>query len=308
LAVVVNDDDPLSVQVGAYYQKSRGIPEDQVIHVQFDGRRPEIPVTEFAALRSSILRATPSHVQAYALTWAQPYRVDCMSITSALTFGFDRAWCSRGPTCSQTKASPMFDYNSKAPFDDLGIRPSMMIAATRFADAKALIDRGIRSDHSHPKGSAYLMVTRDADRTNARLPAFARATRLQIPGLLIRAYRADQLIGKLDVLFYFTGQAVVGKLYSDGFLPGAVGDHLTSFGGMLTDSPQMSALRWLEAGATGSYGTVLEPCAYPQKFPDPAVLIRRYTRGESLIEAYWKSVSSPGEGVFVGEPLANPWN
>jgi hypothetical protein len=53
---------------------------------------------------------------------------------------------------------------------------------------------------------------------------------------------------------------------------------------------------------------VRDACAYPQKFPDPAVLIRRYTRGESLIEAYWKSVSSPGEGVFVGEPLANPWN
>jgi uncharacterized protein (TIGR03790 family) len=70
----------------------------------------------------------------------------------------------------------------------------------------------------------------------------------------------------------------------------------------------MSALRWLEAGATGSYGTVREPCAYPQKFPDAAVLIRRYTRGETLIEAYWKSVSSPGEGVFIGEPLAAPWN
>ncbi|MCP2937667.1 hypothetical protein NK983_33720, partial [Salmonella enterica subsp. enterica serovar Typhimurium] len=29
--------------------------------------------------------------------------------------------------------------------------------------------------------------------------------------------------------------------------------------------------------------------------------------GETLIEAYWKSVAWPGEGVFVGEPLARPF-
>jgi hypothetical protein len=26
-----------------------------------------------------------------------------------------------------------------------------------------------------------------------------------------------------------------------------------------------------------------------------------------LIEAYWKSVQWPGQGIFVGEPLANPY-
>ena len=29
----------------------------------------------------------------------------------------------------------------------------------------------------------------------------------------------------------------------------------------------MSSLKWLEAGATASYGTVVEPCSFPQKFP-----------------------------------------
>jgi uncharacterized protein (TIGR03790 family) len=69
----------------------------------------------------------------------------------------------------------------------------------------------------------------------------------------------------------------------------------------------MSILRWLEAGATASYGTVVEPCAFPQKFPHPAIVIDRYTRGEALIEAYWKSVAWPGQGLFVGEPLAMPY-
>jgi uncharacterized protein (TIGR03790 family) len=69
----------------------------------------------------------------------------------------------------------------------------------------------------------------------------------------------------------------------------------------------MSALRWLEAGATGSYGTVVEPCNLPQKFPDPARVAASYLKGDTLIEAYWKSVAMPGQGIFVGEPLASPF-
>jgi uncharacterized protein (TIGR03790 family) len=85
-------------------------------------------------------------------------------------------------------------------------------------------------------------------------------------------------------------------------------DHLTSSGGALTErGGQMSALAWLEAGATASYGTVVEPCNLPQKFPHPAVAIAHYLAGETLIEAYWKSVRMPGQGVFVGEPLAAPF-
>ena len=46
---------------------------------------------------------------------------------------------------------------------------------------------------------------------------------------------------------------------------------------------------------------------FPAKFPQPSVVIAHYTRGERLIEAYWKSVAWPGQGLFVGEPLAAPF-
>jgi uncharacterized protein (TIGR03790 family) len=109
------------------------------------------------------------------------------------------------------------------------------------------------------------------------------------------------------VLFYFIGAAAVPELTSNRFLPGAVADHLTSFGGRLTYSTQMSALRWLEAGATGSYGTTSEPCNILDKFPRIHVLMSHYLAGETLIEAYWKSVAMPGQGLFIGEPLAAPF-
>jgi hypothetical protein len=61
------------------------------------------------------------------------------------------------------------------------------------------------------------------------------------------------------------------------------------------------------AGATGSYGTVTEPCNFPGKFPNPAIVMQSYLGGSTLIEAYWKSVSMPGQGIFIGEPLAAPF-
>ena len=37
------------------------------------------------------------------------------------------------------------------------------------------------------------------------------------------------------------------------------------------------------------------------------MLIDHYYRGATLMEAYWKSVQWPGQGLFVGEPLAKPF-
>ncbi len=83
---------------------------------------------------------------------------------------------------------------------------------------------------------------------------------------------------------------------------------MTSTGGQLTDSSQMSSLAWLEAGATGSYGTVVEPCNLIEKFPIPQLVLLHYLGGDTLIEAYWKSVLQPGQGIFIGEPLARPFD
>ena len=123
----------------------------------------------------------------------------------------------------------------------------------------------------------------------------------------VEVIHGDALRDADDVMAYFSGLATVQGIGSNRYRPGAVADHLTSLGGKLLGSGQMSALRWLEAGATGSYGTVVEPCNFPAKFPDPALLLTYYLRGDTLIESYWRSVAMPGQGVFIGEPLARPW-
>jgi uncharacterized protein (TIGR03790 family) len=304
IAVIVNDNDPLSRQIGKYYQKERHIPETNMIHVQFPSGRTSISREEFGPLQAHILRLTPGHVQAYAVAWTLPYRVACMSLTSALAFGFDEKYCS--PDCGPTAPNPYFNSPSLHPQRDHDLRPAMMLAGIDFEEVKALIDRGIAADHSFPEGNAYLVVT--PDKARSVRAAYFEVTAKQLDGVFpIEVLETDAITDKHDVLFYFTGLVEVPQLDTLDFLPGALADHLTSAGGQLIDSSQMSSLRWLEAGATASYGTVVEPCNHMQKFPFPGIAMFYYALGASAIEAYWKSVAWPGEGVFIGEPLARPF-
>jgi uncharacterized protein (TIGR03790 family) len=245
-------------------------------------------------------------VQAYALTWVTPYRVECMSITSAFAFGFDRAYCAEG--CAVTPLSSYFDSSSRQPYNELKLRPAMSIAATNVERARALINRGVAASQRAnsgrpPPGRAYLVETDDAAR-NVRAAGYADAKLMVAGRVPVEIVHTPGLKDRDDVLFYFIGARNVADLASNHFVPGAVGDHLTSTGGNLLGFSQMSSLRWLEAGATSSYGTVVEPCNITAKFPNVGLLMRRYLDGETLIEAYWKSVAMPGQGIFIGEPLA----
>ena len=305
LAVIVNEDDPLSVRIAEYYQQRRGIPAENVLRVRFPPKSANLPRATFKAIREAVWSRSGPNIQAYALAWTLPYRVDCMSITSAFALGFDEAYCS-AKSCAATQPSGYFNSASHAPFTDHHIRPAMLLAGQDFEAVKRLIDRGVASDRSYPDHTGYLLNTSDKNRS-VRAVFFDPTVKALGGAFRLQKLDADSIKDKQDVLFYFTGAVKVDNLASLGFVAGAMADHLTSAGGALDGNGQMSALRWLEAGATGSYGAVVEPCNHLQKFPVPAVAIWHYAEGDSLIEAYWKSVAWPGEGVFIGEPLARPF-
>ncbi|HEX2013311.1 MAG TPA: TIGR03790 family protein, partial [Roseateles sp.] len=159
-----------------------------------------------------------------------------------------------------------------------------------------------------PPAQAVFASTADRAR-NVRAPLFPPEVRLWAYGLQTRRVMQEALPELDAVLIYQTGLARVAGLERIPFLPGALADHLTSAGGQLerTDGPQMSALDWIEAGATASHGAVSEPCNHLQKFPHPQLLLLNYLQGASALEAYWRSVLWPGQSVFVGEPLAAPY-
>lgn len=316
LAVLYAEGDATSEAIARAYLRARGIPEANLVPVAIGVDSDAISDSDFAVLKAALDERLPAHVQATLVTWTRPSRVvgaRCsMGLTSALAFGYNSLLCGG---CRPTRDSAYYDTDTTRPWTDLRIRPSMMLGAATLEAAQALIERGLAADGTAPSGTGWVLRTADTARSvrytdYLHLPADWAAA----PGPRLRyldassAGSAQELVQQDDLLFYFTGLARPTQAASNRFRPGAVADHLTSFGGYLPDARgQMPVTDWLAAGATASYGTVEEPCNNPAKFPRASVLIDHYVRGATVLEAYWKSVLMPGQGLFVGEPLARPW-
>jgi uncharacterized protein (TIGR03790 family) len=319
LAILVAEGDVNGEAIARAYQRARGVPDANVIRVRVPATGHEIGAADFAALKATIDARLPATVHATLLTWTAPSRVvgTCtMSITSALALGFDEQWCAN--TCAATAPTTYFGSTSRRPFTDFGIRPSMMLGMGSVAEAQALIERGVAAEgiisRGRAMGTGWLVRTNDVARS-VRWPDFSALASQSVPGVVFNyldnssGSGSNAVVNQTSVLFYFTGLANVPQINTHTWLPGAAADHLTSFGGYLPSGQlgQMLATDWLRAGATASYGTVAEPCNFTDKFPRASTLVNRYQAGDTLLEAYWKSVRTPGQGLFVGEPLARPW-
>jgi uncharacterized protein (TIGR03790 family) len=303
LGIVYASDNPASVRVAKYYAAQRGVPAANLIGLSIPDKAV-IGRDELRRLRSALLDKLPSSVQSLLLVWSRPYAVECMSITTAFAAGYQSAFCE--PGCARTAINPLFDSQGWLPADTTGWLPAMLLPIEDETLARAVIDRGVRADQSHPPGRVYLIRTQDSAR-NVRAADYIGTEALV--GSRVRILEETTPIRERlpGAIAYFTGAERVEELHRIEFIPGAAADHLTSTGGILEGGTQMAAIEWLRQGATASYGSVSEPCNHLGKFPSPAVFLDHYLRGDSLLEAYWKSVAMPGQGLFIGEPLARPY-
>jgi uncharacterized protein (TIGR03790 family) len=292
--------------------QARKLAPSQVLRLELP-RQAVISPDEFETLQAAIAAHFGATTQALALAWVEPSAVACNSITGALALGFDAELCHS--TCAASRLSPYFNAASSQPYRDLGLRPSMLLAARNIEQARALIDRGVAADNTlglrgAPPASALFIETTDKAR-NVRAPLFPPAGPVGPTGrsgVTVLRQAAAELRPPPRVVLVQTGSVHLEGLATLDWVPGGLGDHLTSFGGVLADGHgQSTALEWIAGGATASYGTVSEPCSHPQKFPHPQVLLLNYIQGSTAIEAYWKSVAWPQQGLFIGEPLAAPF-
>ena len=310
IGVLINTNDPYSVEVGEFYINARKLSAAQVLRIELPVK-PALTPEEFSALAAKIDAYFGERTQALALAWTLPYAVGCNSITGALALGFDAALCAQ--SCAPSRPSRYFNTATVKPFNDLKLRPSMLLAARDVAGAKALIERGVASDRTlglrgAPAVHAHYLITNDRVRS-VRAALFPPSGLLRRQGVDVHVDTQQTLDGASRLLLYQTGLTRVDKLDTLAWVPGAVADHLTSFGGRLdAKTGQMSAVEWISSGATASYGSVSEPCSHPQKFPHPQLLLLHYLQGATVLEAYWKSVAWPQQGVFIGEPLAAPFS
>lgn len=176
------------------------------------------------------------------------------------------------------------------------------------------LTRAAASDGLQPAGTVYLMQNTDI-RSRTRQHLFAST----IAALEARGRWAEVLPGgqrgqngreprgKADVIGLVAGTRDFDWAASkSAFLPGAIAESLTSYGGHFGHFPQTKLSEFLRYGAAGSSGAVREPYALVEKFPLPHLHVH-YADGVSLAEAFYLSVLSPYQLLVVGEPLARPF-
>jgi hypothetical protein len=175
-------------------------------------------------------------------------------------------------------------------------------------EALECLRRAAAADGTRPAGTIYYMRNGDI-RSTTRLWSFPSAVK-QLQALGVKAEIVDGALPqkKDDVAGLQAGNAEFDWPASGStMLPGAIAEHLTSFGGIMEYwSGQTPISAWIRAGAAGSAGTVFEPYAIGAKFPD-AFTYAHYARGCSLAEALYQGTPGPYALLMIGDPLCQPW-
>ena len=175
------------------------------------------------------------------------------------------------------------------------------------AEAIAGLRRSVAADRTHPAGTIYYMKNADI-RSTVREPLFASAAQ----ALKQLGVRVEVRDGVLPANCTNVAGAMIGAANftwtnaHSRILPGAICEHLTSFGAVMDNGEHTKLSEFLRYGAAGASGTVSEPFALDFKFPN-AFLHVHYARGSTLAEAFYQSVASPYELLIVGDPLCQPW-
>ncbi|HEX3655907.1 MAG TPA: hypothetical protein VHV55_08880 [Pirellulales bacterium] len=176
------------------------------------------------------------------------------------------------------------------------------------AEVVDYLTRSAQADGTSPKGTIYFDDTSDI-RSQCRKPGFAAAVD-ELAQLGVRGEIVPDAIPRArpDVQGVMAGVADFSWPKSlSRILPGAICEHLTSTGGVLSnDAGQTPLTEWLRYGAAGSSGAVVEPYLVEAKFPTPQMHVH-YARGSSLAEAYYQAIAAPYQLLIVGDPLCQPW-
>jgi len=171
----------------------------------------------------------------------------------------------------------------------------------------AYLRSAAEADGTSPSGTVYLCRNDDI-RSKTREPFFATLIEeLERRGRNVELLDGTLPPGKDDVIGAVVGRAGFSWAKSKSrILPGAICEHLTSHGANFGTAGQTKIAEFLRFGAAGSSGTVVEPLAIHQKFPNPLIHVF-YADGCSLAEAFFQSVWGPFQLMVAGDGLARPF-
>lgn len=343
--LIINPRDKDSMLIGNYYRIRRDIPERNVLYlVPASTDYPQFAQENvngvFGALAN---RQLDDHIDFIVVTpgnnffMSAPNLVNdsCSPVTrfstgSAFTMSFitDSVLAGNNQVTRSNRyyssgdAPLAFDSNTSWYFGSPSDRPEAeryfigaMLGYTgergnTVTEILDMIDRSVSADGTHPAGTFYFMKTNDANRSGPRdgfYPYVASA--IQALGGQAENRCCDSLPnGEQDVMGVMTGASspdIDGANMN--ILPGAFADHLTSYAGTFDNGSQVKMSRWIANGASGTAGTVQEPCNYAGKFPHPRMHLF-YFQGLTLGESVFRSLAYvPFQVLIMGDPLTRPF-
>lgn len=187
--------------------------------------------------------------------------------------------------------------------------PSMMLGYTgenglSSKEVVACLRRGAQADHRGKRAGFYFVKSEDI-RSSCRHWLFDYAKK-ELQGHKVSAIISPVFpVGAEQVMGIMMGAETVKISDVGSFSPGAIAEHLTSWSAEF-QRPQTKLIDWIRAGATGSSGSVVEPFANPNKFPN-ARLFLHYTAGCTMLESFYQSIACPLQQLIIGDPLARPF-
>ena len=341
--LIIDPTAPDSLYVGNYYKNARNIPSSNVIYMPAGA--PDYATFAannldglFGSLSNAgindhadyivITPGEPFYVSAPGLISDQCFPVSRFSISSVYTMAFIVGDIQAG-LASTTPNQYYTGTTSARAFDStvgwLGGAPNSSPAARRYfigamlgysgalgntpAETMALIDRSVAADGTRPAGTFYFMNNTSDPNRNVRSPQYAGAvSAIQALGGQAQILPGVLPTGQHDCLGIMTGAVDLPFSTADiTILPGAFGDHLTSWAATFDNSSQTKVSAWVRAGVSGSWGAVEEPCNYPGKFP-AARVHAFYFQGASLGEAALRGAAYvPFQELLYGDPLTRPF-
>ncbi len=343
--LIINPMDKDSLLIGNYYRLRRDIPERNVLYlVPASANYAQFADENVNALLGTLAnRQLGDHIDFVVVTPGNNFIVSapglvndsCSPVTkfataSCFTMSYITDSIVGGGNYSTRQNKYFSTSNTPLAFDSntkwYGGLPSDRLDAERYfigamlgytgprgntvAQVLDMIDRSIDADGTHPLGTFYFMKTNDVARSGPRDSFFPLAVEA-IVGLGGQAVNlcCDPLpTGAPDVMGLMTGAATL-DIPGAGMtiLPGAFCDHLTSYAGTFDNGSQTKMSEWITNGASGTAGTVEEPCNYPGKFPHPRMHVYYY-QGLTLGESVFRSLGFvPFQVLIMGDPLTRPF-
>jgi len=334
VVIIVNDASAPSREIAVYYAAQRGIPADQVCHLEVTdeeeiGRktydaRIEKPIRRFLK-RGKLVERTLYLIT----TLGVPLKVrdnvgsrgTAAAVDSELTLLYGRI---RGHSYPLKGAVPNpFFAQRDTPFHHprFPIYLVTRLAAYSTAEVKAMIDRGLKARN---RGKVILDLDSNDDRKGNN---WLRATAILLPEKRVVLEETSKVLyGEQDVIGYASwgSNDKHRKRRRLGFkwLPGAIATEFVSSDGRTFHrprkgwnlgtwkdrstwsggSPQSLSADFIAEGATGASGHVYEP--YLGAVPRPEYLFPAYLEGRNLAESFYLSIPQLSwMNIVLGDPL-----